>query len=130
MKMKSTPQSTQRAQRREERGEERKETLFPLNYWDSRRRFRETLASIRQAWPTTQLFSQPLDPSSDFNPAAEDLSLDWIEAAPLERKEKVLLFTLGEHGIEGFVGAAMLELFVREFLPRLDPGSTGLVLLH
>ena len=97
--------------------------LFPASYAASRARFCGYLARIQRAWPAARLVSRPLDP-------AEELTLDWIEAEPRQAHEKVILFTLGEHGIEGFVGSAMLELFVTEFLPALDPRTTGLVLMH
>ena len=97
--------------------------LFPTSYEESRQRFRGYLENIRARWPAAQLGSQPL--------AAEaDLTLDWIEAGALQENEKVLLFTLGEHGVEAFTGSAMLALFVQEFLPALDPATTGLVLVH
>ena len=97
--------------------------LFPPSYEASRQRFQTYLAPIRARWPSARLVSHPLSSGSS-------LSMDWIEAEPLEAKEKVLLFTLGEHGIEGFAGSAMLELFMAEFLPALDPRRTGLVLVH
>jgi hypothetical protein len=97
--------------------------FFPANYETSRQRFRGYLERIRVRLPGAQLVTRPL--------AAEaGLSLDWIEAGPLQKKEKVLLFTQGEHGVEAFVGSAMLALFMEEFLPGLDPASTGLVLVH
>jgi hypothetical protein len=41
-----------------------------------------------------------------------------------------LLFTAGIHGLEAHVGAGIFRLFVEEFLPRLDPSSTGLLFVH
>ena len=56
--------------------------------------------------------------------------MDWITADALQDKTRLLIFTTGEHGIEGYVGSAVLQLFLNEFLPRLDPHSTGLLLIH
>lgn len=36
----------------------------------------------------------------------------------------------GLHGIEGFVGDVILRLFIDEYLPQLDPTSTGLLVIH
>lgn len=97
--------------------------LFPRSYEESRARFRSNLGLIRRLWPNARLMHHRLT-------GEEDLTIDWIQAGSLERNEKLLLFTAGEHGIEGYVGSAMLELFLEEYLPRLEPRSTGLLLVH
>jgi hypothetical protein len=96
---------------------------FPASYEASRQRFRAYLESVRQRWPQARLVTRPLA-------AEEGLSLDWIEAGANQTSQKALVFTLGEHGIEAFVGSAMLELFMQEFLADLDPDTTGLTLVH
>jgi hypothetical protein len=97
--------------------------LFPPSYESSRQRFLSYLEPIQARWPSARLGCYPLS-------SGGSLSIDWIEAEPLDAKEKVLLFTLGQHGIEGYAGSAMLDLFMSEFLPNLDPRSTGLALVH
>ncbi len=97
--------------------------LYPGSYQDSRTRFRAYLTRIRQRWPGAQFQSQ----SASDN---EDLTIDWIEAKPIDRPEKLLVFTMGEHGVEGYVGSAMLHLFIEEYLTRLNPTNTGLLLVH
>jgi hypothetical protein len=74
-------------------------------------------------WPNAELVQYPLQPHPD-------LTIDWIRANALTNPEKVLIFTSGQHGIEGIVGSAMLELFIKEYLPRLNPRNTGLLLVH
>ena len=64
------------------------------------------------------------------HPAEDNLSLDWIRADALEKQEQLLLITTGEHGIEGYVGAVMLDLFMNKFLPGLNPRNTGLLVVH
>jgi predicted deacylase len=100
-------------------------TLFPQSYEESRARFRQNLRRVQRLWPDARLECYPLG-------GDEDLTIDWIQAQGLERREKLLMFTTGEHGIEGYVGSAMLQLFLEEFLPRLEPirTSAGLLLVH
>jgi len=97
--------------------------LFVENYEDSRERFRQSLGEIRARWPGARLASHRL-------PGDEDLTIDWIAAESLVSPDRLLVFTTGEHGVEGYVGGAMLRLFQREFLPRLEPQRTGLLLVH
>lgn len=95
---------------------------FPQTYEDSRARFLRDVELLRPKWHSSRLESHPLknDPS---------LSIDWLWAEP-RKKENLVLISTAEHGIEGYVGSAMLQLFMDEFAPRLNPENTGLLLVH
>jgi predicted deacylase len=96
---------------------------FPSSYEDSRARFRQYLELVQRRWPGARLGQHRLR-------GDEDLTIDWLEAEPVEGCEQVLVVTTGEHGIEAYVGAAMLQRLVEGYLPRLDPRRTGLLLVH
>lgn len=95
---------------------------FPSSYEDSRERFKRNLDLLRDKWPDARLESHPLKNHAD-------LSIDWIRVEP-PNKENFIILSTAEHGIEGYVGAAMLKVFIEEFVPRLDPERTGLLLIH
>lgn len=97
--------------------------LFPQSYEISRRRFRGMLPWLEQKWPGVVLHSIPL---SGF----PEITIDWIHADPRHSDGKMLVFSTGEHGIEGYVGSAMLEYFAQHYLPRLDAETTGITLVH
>ncbi|HUW11775.1 MAG TPA: M14 family metallopeptidase [Anaerolineae bacterium] len=99
------------------------DSLFPRSYEESRDRFRQTLARVQELWPNASLQAYPLSET-------ENLTIDWLEAAALEKCEKLLVLTAAEHGIEGYVGSAVLQLLCDEILPQLDARSTGLLLVH
>ncbi len=99
------------------------DSLFPETYEVSRHRFRDNLAIVQEYWPQAQHAQQTLS----FD---EDLSIDWIYSDGLERNEKVVILTTGEHGVEGYVGSAMQQRFINVFLPKLNPTNTGLILVH
>lgn len=96
--------------------------FFPESYQQSRAHFRTYLESVRALWPDAHYETR-------FLPGHPDLSQDWIVATPAVPK-RLFVLTLGEHGIEGFVGAAAMNLFVKEFLSQFDPRDTGLLLFH
>lgn len=98
------------------------EEYFPASYQASRERFKTSLSALSANWPDARLESHTL---ADF----PDLSIDWIWAEP-RVKENLVIISTAEHGIEGYVGGAMQYLFTREFVPRLDPRDTGLLLVH
>lgn len=97
-------------------------TYFPASYEDSREDFRLSLGLIRSRWPEARLETHPLN----NHPG---LSIDWIWAEP-RIKENLVIVSTAEHGIEGYVGAAMLKLFIEELAPQLNPEGTGLLLIH
>lgn len=95
----------------------------PEDYQNARERFRSYLPRIQDRWDNARL-------DSVNHPAEDDLSIDWIRADASDEKKKLLLLTTGEHGVEGYVGAVMLNLFMEEFLSGLNPRDTGLILVH
>lgn len=97
--------------------------LYPKSYEASRERFRDKLAGLKEIWPEANLFTHPLSEHPE-------ISIDWIQSPGRQSTEKMLLFTTGEHGIEGYVGSAMLEHFIQTYIPRLDPETTGICLVH
>ncbi len=97
--------------------------LFPKNYITSRQRFRGQLARVQERWPNAELSCHALTKHPD-------LTIDWLRSEALEQPEKLFMLTTGEHGAEGIVGSAMMQLFIEEYLSRLNPQDTGLLLVH
>ena len=99
------------------------QALFPETYESSRERFRNNLSTVQAMWGDAKLFQHKLADN-------EDLTIDWIYSNATENNEKILIFTTGEHGVEGYVGSAMLQRFIELYMPRLDPRKTGILLVH
>ncbi|HEU0296322.1 MAG TPA: M14 family metallopeptidase [Anaerolineales bacterium] len=97
-------------------------SLYPDSYEASRARFLRDVDLLRPKWPSSRLESHPLKNHPD-------LSIDCFWTEP-QVKEKLVLISTGQHGIEGYVGSAMLKLFMDEFAPRIDPKNTGVLLVH
>jgi predicted deacylase len=95
--------------------------FFPSIYETSREKFCAMLAPIKTIWRDAQWLNHPL---------GDDLTIDWIQADALQQRENLLILTCGEHGGEGYVGAAVLQLFCQEYLTRLKADHTGLLLVH
>ena len=96
--------------------------LFPGSYEVSRDRFIHDFQLLRPRWEDTRLESYALrsDPS---------LSIDHAWAEP-RKKENLVVISTGLHGIEGYIGSGLLKIFMDEFAPRLNPGNTGILLVH
>ncbi|GAB4496970.1 MAG: hypothetical protein OHK003_03960 [Anaerolineales bacterium] len=98
-------------------------SLFPETYESSRERFRRYLPTIQKMWSKAALHQYAL--SYDNN-----LTIDWIYSPATEKNEKILLFTTGEHGVECYVGSAMMHRFIEDYMPKLNPRTTGILLVH
>jgi predicted deacylase len=95
---------------------------FSDSYVVSRLKFRGLLGAVQQRWPEAELKTVAVCPDKEF-------TTDMIIAQPREKRH-VLMVTTGQHGIEGYAGGAFLQLLAREYLDKLDPELTGLVLVH
>src|SRR5688572_1695260 len=96
---------------------------LPSTYESSRERFRASLASFSDRWTDSHLDSFPLADNSS-------LTIDVITANANKQKEKLFILTTGLHGIEGYVGSGIIQLFIEEYLPKFDPDNTGIVIVH
>jgi hypothetical protein len=98
------------------------QSLFPNSYEESRTRFIKDFESLGKLWPKSKLESFALNTDSS-------LKIDYGIAEP-HRKQNLVVISTGLHGIEGYVGSAMLKIFMDEFGPRLNLENTGLLLVH
>ncbi len=94
------------------------DNYFPADYFAARRAFRERTADTEQSSHT---ISAP-------GPNGETLSLDSAylgSSAP----SQLLVITSGIHGVEGYAGSALQQLWLSEFSGPL-PAGTGGLLVH
>lgn len=94
---------------------------FYETYEECRTVFRNQLVKVRQIWNAAELKSYEI---------GKGLTIDVIHAPALIRPEKLLILTAGEHGLEGYTGAALLNYFFEHFLDRFSADDTGLLLVH
>jgi hypothetical protein len=62
--------------------------------------------------------------------AQQDLTVSIAELPARERPEKIYVVCCGIHGVEGYTGSAIMRALLQSHLPRLDPATTGLLLVH
>ncbi|GGF30179.1 deacylase [Halobacillus andaensis] len=96
---------------------------FPNTYEESRDEFRHLLHKIQKKWPDASLSTKSIGQEKDN-------TIDTIYSEALESNEQVVFLTSGEHGIEGYAGAAVIRMFVDEYLDQVDPSTAGICLIH
>ncbi|MGZ3794149.1 MAG: M14 family metallopeptidase, partial [Bdellovibrio sp.] len=97
-------------------------TYFPLNYSESRKRF---LNSINQMSMKKEFYQWNV-PSA----VAENLSVDAVYVPAIKTKKRLFVLISGTHGLEGYAGSGIQQLFIEEYLEKLNRDETGFLIVH
>ncbi|MFH2039388.1 MAG: M14 family metallopeptidase [Chloroflexota bacterium] len=97
--------------------------ITPESFQHSRGLFIKDLPLIHSYWKLAKHSSLVVSDK-------EDLTIDWISADAIKEPKKLFFLSTGLHGIEGYLGSIMMQLFVNEFLPLLNPLYVGILLVH
>lgn len=97
--------------------------FFIDDFESSRAHFIESFDRIKERFPSAELIRHYIGNPED------DLTIDII-ATEKQNKPNGVIFQSGQHGIEGYVGSAILRLFIDEYIPRLNPDDTNIWLIH
>lgn len=96
--------------------------IKPNSYKQSKEIFINSLTRIKALQSGIVHTSFPVSGS-------DDLTIDLISSESTTL-ENLFILTTGLHGIEGYLGSIMMQLFMDEFLPSLDLAHTGILLVH
>ena len=69
-----------------------------------------------------EISSYPVD-------ASDDLYIDSFYLPSRGEKTNLVVLTTGVHGMEGYIGSVMLDVFFQEIYPTLDQESTGVLVV-
>lgn len=94
---------------------------FINTYEESKTRFLNYEEELKENWDTVR---------SDSFTVTENATIDLWWADANQEKTNLIVITSGVHGVEGYVGSAMLDIFLEQFSPELNKENTGLVLVH
>ncbi|BCB02634.1 M14 family metallopeptidase [Bacillus sp. KH172YL63] len=92
------------------------------SYEESKNRFSTYEEELRKIWKDTR--------SNEYPVGDTGLAIDVLTSEANQEKENLLIFTTGVHGIEGYVGSAMLDVFKNEYVQSIDPDTTGVIFVH
>ncbi|MCD7035183.1 M14 family metallopeptidase [Metabacillus sp. GX 13764] len=98
-------------------------SYFPESYDGSKARFSTYSSLFQDKWKDVKETSYRVDQK-------ENLSIDLLQADAAKEKKKLVILSSATHGIEGYTGSAMQDVFVKEYLKKLDPETTGVLLIH
>ena len=90
---------------------------FAATYEDVRSRLDALFAELG-----AEMFSHSID-------EADGLYIDSFYLPAKEQQTNLIVLTTGVHGMEGYIGSVMLEVFFGEIYPTLDTDTTGVLVV-
>ena len=95
---------------------------FYTTYDEIRAHLDERVDSLRADGVEVEVSEYAVDES-------DELYIDNIYLPSKEKKENLIVLTTGVHGMEGYIGSVMLDVFFEEIYPQLDTDTTGVQII-
>lgn len=95
---------------------------FFTDYDDVRNNLQQRVAKLEAAGMDVQFYSHPIDEE-------DGLYIDNIYLPSQSEKKNLIVFTTGVHGIEGYIGSVMMDVFFEELYSQIDTSDTGVLVV-
>ena len=96
--------------------------VFFDEYDEVRNHLFETIDNLQNQGIHTEVYSHPID-------AEDGLYIDNIYLPSQGEKKNLVVITTGVHGIEGYIGSVMVDVFLQEIYPELDKQNTSVLVI-
>lgn len=99
---------------------------FKASFADARASFLANIEDLKQHTPNLQTHTVQIPTRT-----SEKLQMDVAYIPPPSgKKERLLILTSGVHGMEGFVGSALQNQFIKENFWQLRDADLGILIIH
>ena len=95
---------------------------FLTSYEEVRTHLADRVQSLKESSITVEHETYAIDES-------DDLYVDGIYLPSTEKHTNLIVLTTGVHGIEGYIGSAMLDVFFDHIYPTLNTKNTGVLVI-
>ena len=95
---------------------------FLTSYEEVRTHLADRVQSLKESGITVEHEVYAIDES-------DDLYVDGIYLPSTEKHTNLIVLTTGVHGIEGYIGSAMLDVFFDHIYPTLNTKNTGVLVI-
>ena len=95
---------------------------FVDTYEQVRANLKNRVAKLQKAGVTVEVSEYAIDES-------DDLYVDNIYLPAVEENTNLIILTTGVHGMEGYIGSAMLDVFFEDVYPTLNRDNTGVLVV-
>lgn len=96
--------------------------VFFDEYEDVRNHFLETADKLMAENENSDLYSHVINKD-------EGLYIDTLYLPSKTEQKNLVVLTTGVHGIEGYIGSVMLDVFWEEIYPQIDKEDTGVLVI-
>lgn len=96
--------------------------VFYDEYEEVRAHLLQTAEILKTAGYQVEQYSYPVDET-------EGLYIDNLYLPATEAQTNLIILTTGVHGIEGYIGSVMLDVFWQEIYPEIDAANTGVLVV-
>ena len=93
------------------------------SFSESRDAFKKTFKFYKKLYPQAEYGSLPLDINNN-------LTFDYVYFPAKKQNKKIWVMSAGVHGIESFVGSAIINWLFKEKIEELVDDQTGVLLFH
>ncbi len=94
--------------------------VFFYEYDEVRDHLLQTVEDMSSSGENVELYSYAID-------EAEELYIDNVYIPSEKEQTNLIVLTTGVHGIEGYIGSVMLDVFREEVYPQIDKSNTGVL---
>ena len=98
---------------------------FQESYDDCRQAFLDEARKASAQYDQAELFSVRIPSQVD-----ENLFIDFLYLPPVDSSDKLLVMSSGVHGVEGYTGSAVQQMFLRELLSSGVLSEMGVLMIH
>lgn len=95
---------------------------FYTTYEDVRAHLFERVEALTQSGVTVEHSTYAID-------EGDGLYIDNILLPAKEKSTNLIVITTGVHGIEGYIGSVMLDVFFEDIYPNIDTDNTGVLIV-
>lgn len=96
--------------------------VFYNSYEDIRSHLKDRVNDLRAEGVTIEVSEYAVDKE-------DELYIDNIFLPSEKEKKNLIVLTTGVHGMEGYIGSVMLDVFFDEIYPTLDTETTGVLVI-
>ena len=95
---------------------------FLTTYTEVREHLEERITKLRLSGVTVEYSEYAVNES-------DELYIDNIYLPSTDKKTNLIVLTTGVHGMEGYIGSVMLDVFFEDIYPTLDTSDTGILIV-
>ena len=100
-------------------------SYFQESYADCRKSFLAEANKMKEAYKNVQISSLKVESRID-----QDLFIDYCYIPAQKRFKRLLILTSAVHGVEGYAGSAVQQMFLKELVKENSLDDLGLLIIH